>query len=553
MSRLKGILKKLTGNLGLKILSLLLAFLLWVGVVSIDNPVMTLPFASVPITVENADLMEKEGKAFELSDSSKTVTVSVRAERSVLSDLSRDNFKASIDMAKLSGNQVPIEVKATRYADRIQSVYPRQEYATVFVEDLEKIYCKIHAETVGDPAEGYIVGKSTIRDNVVQVKGPASIVSRIENAVARINVSGMSGEIHSTENIILLDENGESVDTSTLTLSITQTYVSAEIWAIKEVPLHYGVSGVPAQGFGATGQTEISPASISITAPDSILKNISAISIPSDLVSLEGVTDSVSKTVNLTSYLPDGVSLVYPETESEAVITVYVEPHSSRELAIPLQNIAAGNVPEGMVATVQDTQEPVTIEVRGLSKDIEAIDPVGITGIADLSVIQAGENGTIIPNVYEVPVTLDLPEGVEQTGTGTVHILLQVAVPGMDEGNVDMTGGTFNSASPDNEGDSANREDDTEVAEGESSSEEEKAGEDKSSDGEKSSVRNPDVGDESMGQKPDNEGLAGDSASGNRKPEEEDSEDNNDSTSNNIVNAKSSTRKSAGFGAITNN
>ena len=84
--------KKLTGNLGLKIISLGLAFLLWLFVVSIENPVMTLSFTSIPVTIENADVMEAQGKAFELADSSRTVTVTVKAERSVLSELSRDNI-----------------------------------------------------------------------------------------------------------------------------------------------------------------------------------------------------------------------------------------------------------------------------------------------------------------------------------------------------------------------------------------------------------------------------------------------------------------------------
>ena len=80
-----GVIKKLTGNIGLKLVSLGLAFLLWLFVVSIENPVMNLSFSSIPITIENGDVMEAQGHAFELNDSSRTVTVTVKAERSVLS------------------------------------------------------------------------------------------------------------------------------------------------------------------------------------------------------------------------------------------------------------------------------------------------------------------------------------------------------------------------------------------------------------------------------------------------------------------------------------
>ena len=80
MNILKAVGKKVTHNVGLKILSVLLAILIWLVVVSIDNPVKTEIFTSIPVEVENASVMEAAGKAYEISDSSKTVSVSVRAE-----------------------------------------------------------------------------------------------------------------------------------------------------------------------------------------------------------------------------------------------------------------------------------------------------------------------------------------------------------------------------------------------------------------------------------------------------------------------------------------
>ena len=138
MSFFKALGQKLIHNVGLKILSIALAFLIWLVVVSIDNPVKTQVFTSIPVSVENADVMEKAGQAYEVAGSSRTVSVSVKAERSILSQLSRDNFTASIDLSEYSNGRVPIEVKATKYADRIISVTPRTAYASVSVEELEE-------------------------------------------------------------------------------------------------------------------------------------------------------------------------------------------------------------------------------------------------------------------------------------------------------------------------------------------------------------------------------------------------------------------------------
>ena len=104
--------KKLTNNVGLKILSILFAFLLWLVVVSVDDPVTTKPFSSIPVELINTQAVTGQGSVYEVLDNSDMASIHVTAKRSVLDSLSRDNFKATADMTRMDGNLVPIEVKA---------------------------------------------------------------------------------------------------------------------------------------------------------------------------------------------------------------------------------------------------------------------------------------------------------------------------------------------------------------------------------------------------------------------------------------------------------
>ena len=123
--RLSALLHLVINNAWLKILALMLAVMIWLVVVSIDNPVKDQNFTQIPVTVLNGDVFEAAGQSFELADSSTTVTVTARAERSVLSQLSRDDFSATVDMANYSNGRVPISVKANRLSDRILSITTR--------------------------------------------------------------------------------------------------------------------------------------------------------------------------------------------------------------------------------------------------------------------------------------------------------------------------------------------------------------------------------------------------------------------------------------------
>ena len=60
--------KRLTRNLGLKVISFLLAMGLWLLVVNIDDPVVRWTFLDVPVTIKNADVITNQGMIYEVLD-----------------------------------------------------------------------------------------------------------------------------------------------------------------------------------------------------------------------------------------------------------------------------------------------------------------------------------------------------------------------------------------------------------------------------------------------------------------------------------------------------
>ena len=387
--------KKLTDNIGLKLLSILLALLLWLIVVSIDNPVMTLPFSPIPITVENATVLEESGKAFEILDSSKTVSISVRAERSVLSELSRDDFKAVIDMGELEDNRrVPITVRATRYSDRIQSITPRQAYANVVIEDLLEKPLSIIPRVTGAPPEGYAVGKVSTLSNIVRVSGPESIVSTVDRAEVAVNVSGMASEIHSSEPIRLYDKNGNAINQSSLDLSIDKTTITAEIYKTKKVDVVYGYTGDPAPGYASSGILSSTVNSITVMGEDEDLETFSRLSIPASAIDITGAEENVTFTIKLSNYLPSGI---YPvnRDETTASVTIYVEPLQQINMSIPITNVQITNIPDGLSAIILDTSGVVEVSVSGVEDVIKTLNPALITGTVDIAALSQESGSTI--------------------------------------------------------------------------------------------------------------------------------------------------------------
>ena len=146
--------QKLTNNLGLKLISIAVAFILWLVVVSIDDPVITRNYSGIEVEILNADAVTSQGKVYEVLDGSNIISVSLSAKRSVLEKMSRDYIKATADLKEMTIlNSVSIDVRTTRYSDMITSITPLTKNLKVEVEDLEKKQLSINVETVGTPAK----------------------------------------------------------------------------------------------------------------------------------------------------------------------------------------------------------------------------------------------------------------------------------------------------------------------------------------------------------------------------------------------------------------
>ncbi len=425
MKMLKFLGRKLIENAGLKVLSLVIAILLWVVVIGIDNPVMVMSFNSIPLHVENADIMTNSGKAFEIPENNQNISISVRAERSVLNQLSRDYFYASIDMAEMVDDVVPVEVRATRFADRISSITPKTSSVHVFVEELIRKQIRIVPNTTGEPAEGYTIGTVKADSNVVRVAGPKSIVETIDHAKVAVDVTGMTADIRANEALVLHDIEENEVSAEELELSITRTNVTAEIYGTKEIGIAVNYSGTPEEGYVVSSDPVLSKESVTITGETEDLDKVSELVIPEYAIDITGASKDVKVTLELTDYLPGNVKMTDEDTSVK--VEIPVAKLGSMMLTIPTANLTLENVPEGMLAAFTDPAGEQTVTITGLEQILSSLDPSGVTGTVDVGSVRPPEGEErIVPGIYELPAKIRLPSGVYITeGTPSAAILLQ--------------------------------------------------------------------------------------------------------------------------------
>ncbi|MCR5154944.1 MAG: hypothetical protein K6B75_08880 [Lachnospiraceae bacterium] len=109
--------EKIIHNIGLKLLSIVLAFILWVVVINQQDPVETVTIKDIPVSVINEGSLTNLGYSYKINEGA-TITIEVEARRSITSNISSANVVATADFSKVSiTNSVPIDISVTGYSE----------------------------------------------------------------------------------------------------------------------------------------------------------------------------------------------------------------------------------------------------------------------------------------------------------------------------------------------------------------------------------------------------------------------------------------------------
>ena len=422
--------KALTRNLGLKLASLVLAFVLWFLVAQIYDPKDTVTFNNIQVRLINTELLDEEGKVYEVLDNSNLVRVTVTGPQSIVkSELRRSDIVAEADMSKLTDiNTIAITYYCENVSNDSVEIKGNHDSVRLNVEDKTSKWIKLESNTIGEVASGYLIGNVTLDQTNIEVTGPKSAISQVDHAGGDINVTDSTSSLSANVDIKLYDADDNELTLESVKKNVNSAHMTVEVLATKEVPVEIEYMGVPEDGYMATGEVESSVPTVRIAGTASALVGISAITVPEDRMNITGQSSDLVDIINLKEYLPSNVRLANKSFDGKITATVYIEPIDTKDLTIPADNISITGVPDGMEAEVTSTAEEYNITVSGLTRDVSILRDSSVTGVLDLNQWME-DNGLeeLTPGNYTIPVTFNLSEDITVDTDVNIHIRLKNA------------------------------------------------------------------------------------------------------------------------------
>lgn len=408
--------EKLTKNLGLKVISVFIAFFVWLAVVNISNPEIP-DDKEVPLEILNEEVLEASGLTYELVGGRDTVTVSYRVRTLDAASIHASDFRAYIDLADLyePTGSVPVRVEVRNNSGLLMSdPAANPSVVRVMTEELQRKPFEVQVHTVGDTQDGYAVGLASADPSYVTVSGPVSKVGQISSVGIEVNVEGADSNLSGTAEPVFYDANGNKLEDMPDNVTVSQTEIQYEltILTVKTLPIDPQTEGQVVEGYRFTG-VDCSVNSVEVKGLKSDLANARTIVIPASQLNMDGATGDRTFTIDITQYLPSGLQLNSGDGLIE--VTIRVEPLEDRTYTLSTGDITLQG--ESSDYVYEYGADSVEVVVRGLEEDLDQLDPEEMGAQLDVSGMG--------PGTHQGEITIELSEAYELVSCDLLPITVE--------------------------------------------------------------------------------------------------------------------------------
>lgn len=416
--------KKLGNNLGLKILSFVIAILVWLLVVNINNPIGTKSFVISDVQLLNEAYIDADGKMCMQDEEQVPIRVTIKAQRKILDKISVNNIRAVADLQQaVSLNTDPVMVPITVLCDHIMqdNIEVSPQNLSLHLEDKDTQEFVVNVTTDNTkPDRGYEIGMLTSNPEKIKITGPTSLINKIDKVNASIDVDGATEDITTEKDVKIIDKNGEEFTDSDMGyLNVSRVYVTAKLWKVQvNVKIKAGYSGSPKSGYQVES-VSTTPNVISVAGSEEALATLkdqnNTITIPDYVADISDRDSDLEEKINISDYLPDGLKLTSDSSE-DVFVRVNVLPMGSSVCEVPTKNIVVNHAPDGM----QVSFDTANIEVRVQKTDSSLDDLTEDQIKASIDLSDVGEGS------HEVPVSIEIPDGYELVDDVTTGVEVSV-------------------------------------------------------------------------------------------------------------------------------
>jgi len=386
---------KLSRNFALKLISVIIAIILWFIAIREQNPEVTRTYDNIPVKIENEDKF-KERRLTLVDDLPTEVNISIKGRVRDLDKVDVEQLQGILDLSQINEPgeyRLLIDIKGLPSGVTLK----RKPEVVIKVDNLVNKDVTITPDIDIKEATGYLVFSHSIKPtNTVEVTGPESLIKRISRATVSLKLSGVSSTVEYSLPVLLMDDKGRTVESKYISINPKYVTITVPVYPTKVLPVKPNIVGAPNENYEVVS-VDVYPQEVTVSGEKSILEKMDSIS--TQILDIEGATADITQTLKIQKY--EGI-IIAPPSPSEVEVVVRLKEKIIRR-SLLVDNIEMVNVPENGEIELEPTS--VEIVLGGPATIINRIDPSSVRVYVDLASIPQGE--------HSIKVMADIPPGAE--------------------------------------------------------------------------------------------------------------------------------------------
>lgn len=388
-----------------KVLSVLIAILIWFLVLDQDNP-FTERTITVPLT-SNVEVLDAKNLQIIGSSIPATVDIRIKGRRKRVDSVSSGDFSVFLDLSEVEGSGIKsVDVGSPEYTGDKDIIILGTNPTAVRLH-FERVVGKQYPVTIeftGSLPEGYQVVNQRVDPGIILIEEKEGTLSRVGKVVALVNLNDLSVTKELVVRATVYDVEGKPMSQFEGKYPAIVSFDLA-----RKLPLVTPIKGKPKTGYYFK-EIIPDPSSVLVIGTKNLLDSLSR--IEAEAIDIEGKSETFKTELNL--IVPQGAALA--ETSRPVTALVSIDPLSTRTIQFSTNMISIYDSDTTGSFEYAIVHSSVNIPVEGRPELIQDLKADNIK--CSISVKDLGEGD------HQVPVTVSLPTGVSLRERPSVTVVI---------------------------------------------------------------------------------------------------------------------------------
>lgn len=408
------------------VLSVIIAFGLWLYVITVVGPESEANYYDIPVVFDGVAQLTDRNLMI-TSDTDVTVDLQLSGNRTDLIKLDKTNITVLVDLTQIRGageHRVKYSISYPSSAGAFEVLNQDPEYITVRVSERIHKEVPVHIDYTGSVPDNFSadIPNAVLDHKSVSISGPKEVIDRVASARISVDLTQQIDTIVQSCDYTLCDADNQPIeDVSRITVNVSQIRATVRVYQIKEVPLVILVE----DGGGITQEmVTISPHRTTITLSGSRQDMARIDKIVLGTIKL-GELDEKTEQLVFDIPIPEGINNVTGVTQ----VIVDIQMPKMEIRSFLLKDFQVIGVTGGR--QVELITEALVVKVRGPAELLDTITAEDILAVVDCSEQYMLDNAS---NNLLVTITIPDREGIGAIGEYYVTAYVGVVIGGSDIG-----------------------------------------------------------------------------------------------------------------------